>query len=667
MRIGRNVAFAPLSWGLLLLAGCASAPGLLPFVVPEQRNLDLRAPHAIPHSQLPELPPPVTVAAPAEPGPVKELSLDEAIRISLANAKVIRTLAGAEAVSSGRTIYDPAVANTNIDAAKSVFDPVITATNAFSRNNNPQGVFDAGSPAGSRITSSPIDNYELGLGISKKATGGGTLSLNESLTSSRFPGSVFPLNPQSQSNLALSYTQPLLQGAGAQVNLAPIMVARIRTEVSFFQLKDSVQDLVRGTIEAYWSVVFARTDAWARRQQVEQGEAAYARANARKEAGFGSTAEVAQADVALSNFRATLITAESNLLTREAALRNLLGIPPTELIRFVPVTPPTPVRVDPKWDEIVKLAQEMRPDLIELNLILEADQQNLIVARNQSLPQLDATMRYQWNGLDGIAPSGERLATSPGQYANWALGVNFSVPLGLRKGRAALRNAELVLITDKANLQQAGHAAIYQLQGSLRNLAQNYELYLAFSKTRRAARVNLEQQIADFRAGRAIFLNVLQAITDWGNAVSSEAQSLAQYNIELANLEKQTGTILESHSVRFMEERFGSLGPLGRLAQPRAYPLSAPPSPNADRYPETGGPPDKALDKDRPMLNEPGAMPAPKEAPKELPAPKQLPDPKDLPAPKLPPPLQQVAFPRVPTLTRPARTPPPAATRMPDQ
>src|SRR5207244_1508755 len=126
-----------------------------------------------------------------------------------------------------------------------------------------------------------------------------------------------------------------------------------------------------------------------------------------------------------------LIGAEADLLQREAALRNLLGLPPTEPERFTPTTPPTPEPFSPKWEEVVRLAEEMRPDLIELNLVLEADQQVLVQARNQALPKVDATVFYRWNGLEGEAPSGARLATGPGQYTDWSAGVNFSVPLGL--------------------------------------------------------------------------------------------------------------------------------------------------------------------------------------------------------------------------------------------
>ena len=132
----------------------------------------------------------------------------------------------------------------------------------------------------------------------------------------------------------------------------------------------------------------------------------------------------------------------------------------------------------------------------------------------------------------------QRLETGPGQFTDWSLGVNFSVPLGLRQGRAAMRQAELILVRDRANLDQGVHAALNEVADSVRNLSQFYEQYKAFRETRTAARINLEQQLAEFRVGRAIFLNVLQAITDWGNAVSSEAQALAQYNTELARLER---------------------------------------------------------------------------------------------------------------------------------
>src|SRR6185369_13634292 len=112
MRIGTNAALLGFAM-TLFVTGCTHYPGLIPLVAFEQRHLDIREPEQIPHNPAPEFPPPETVSARIPPGPAKELTLDEAIRIALANAKVIRTLAGVDVVSTGKTIYDPAVSNTN--------------------------------------------------------------------------------------------------------------------------------------------------------------------------------------------------------------------------------------------------------------------------------------------------------------------------------------------------------------------------------------------------------------------------------------------------------------------------------------------------------------------------------------------------------------------------
>src|SRR5690606_7348288 len=188
--------------------------------------------------------------------------------------------------------------------------------------------------------------------------------------------------------------------------------------------------------------------------------------------------------------------------------------------------------------------------IIELKLVLEADQQQLLLARNQAQPRLDAVALYRWNGLEGRMPDGTMIGTDGSEFTDWTLGVNFSVPLGLRQGRAGVRRQELLIMRDRANLEQAVHAATHELAATLRLHDSRYEQYLAYRTMREAAQINLEQQFAEYAAGRAIFLNLLEAIADWGNAVTPEAQTLTHYSTTLAILESNTGTILETHGVR---------------------------------------------------------------------------------------------------------------------
>lgn len=532
------------------------------------------------------------------------MSLDEAIHIALQQTRVVRVLQGTTATTSGRTIYDAAVNNTLIDQEQSKFDPSLRVTNSLNRSELPQAVVDPGDPNNRLITGGSTNAYNLGVGVNKLNPLGGTSQLNVNTNPQTFhagPGQFDPLlNPNTTSNASIGYSQPFLQGRGIGPNMASIVIARIETERSYFQYKDALQEQVRGVVEAYWALVAARTELWARQRQVEQADQSYRLANARFNAAINNGAERAQSRVTLAQFKANLITAQANALQREAALRNIMGIPPSDSSLIIPTTQPTDLRYMPQWEILTSIAQERRPDLVELKLIIEADQQQILFANNQALPKLDGVALYRWNGLEGETPGGNYVRSPAGQYTDWTLGVNFSVPLGLRQGRAGLRQRELIMARDQANLQQGLHNAIHQLATNVRTIDQTYEQYLAYKDAREAAKLNLDQQFAQYRANRVIFLNVLQAITDWGNSISAEAAALASYNTQLANLERQSGTILETHGITFYEERFGSIGPWGRLALPVAYPQSQPPTRNAERYPDSGQPSEEKFDLQNP-------------------------------------------------------------------
>ena len=592
----RRVLLSVLLCCFALPAKSANAQRYLPTIFPEQRTIEVRDPAELPKYRLRESPPPSMVSKPQDELEPILLPLDDAIRMALTNADVIRVLIGTAATSSGRTVYDTSVTNTFIDERNARFDPTVSSNNTFNRTETPVGVFDPFNPTRSLITGTRTDGFNTNSGLSKLNAYGGTLGLSLDANPSRSQPGFFPLNPQTRSATTLNYTQPLLQGGGLRPNLAPIVLARIDTERSYFQFKDSVQELVRGVIEAYWSLVAARTDLWSRRQQVLQLQTAVERIVARVDVEIDNRADLAQAQLQLANFRVNLVTSQANVIQREAALRNIIGMPPVDGSRLIPSTPPINDRFEANWEEILDLAADRRPDLIELKLIIEADLQTLQIAKNNALPRLDAVSLYRWNGLEGTMPNGDTIRSASGSFTDWTLGVNFSVPLGLRQSRAALRRQELLIARDRANLQQGLHNAVHLLATNVRALDQLYEQYLAFRDARRAARINLDAQLLRYQTQQTILLNVLQAIADWGNATSFEASALTQYNAQLATLERQTGTILETHNVVFYEERFGAIGPLGRFFADECYPESQRPTPNADKYAPGHGPSEDSFD-----------------------------------------------------------------------
>jgi outer membrane protein TolC len=616
----------PLSLALAGAVGCASSPGEFRrnIIMPEQQSIDCVDPAQLPSVAIPDAPPPRTVTDPQPDTAEWQLSLDEAIRIGIEHAKVIRVLAGTTATSSGQTIYDAAITNTTIDQAQARFDPTITDSNTWSGTNTPIAVLNLAKPGQALIPNAETDAFLSNLGMTKTNVFGGQWQATWIENPLGFPGAVgAPLNPEKPASFLVGYTQPLLQGAGFTVNTAPIVIARLNTAQSFFQYKDSVQEMVRGVITAYWNLVQARTDAWSKLIQVQQSKEVLDREDARIKIGFGDAATVAQAQVSYNQFRANKIASDANVLNQEDALRNIMGLPPSDHRKIVPVSAPAVQRLPHDWDSIVHLAERRRPDIIELKLVTEADTVRLAQAENQALPQLNLSTTYQWNGLSGVMPNGLPLATAPGQFTDWSVGVNFSVPLGLRQGRAQIREQRLIIARDQANVEQSVHAAVHDLSGTIRDLDSAYDQYVAFKSTREAAEINVRVQNERFKTGggpfgapAVLYLNVLLALNDWGTAVSSESQQLLNYNIALATLERQTGTILETHGLVFVEERIRAAGPLLLASHDRDYPSALVPSGSPDRYPSTGEPSENAFNLKNPALPD---TKSPEQLPKQTP------------------------------------------------
>lgn len=582
-----------LAWAI----SAASSQAQLVEICAEQRQIEVRDPTALCPTPIPSSDIPFTVAL-EEDRRSELLSLDEAIKIAIQNADVVRVIGGNFATSTGRTIYDVAISNVSIDEQLSVFDPTINLQSTMNKSDTPFASFDPLDPSRSILSGSSTDSINSSLNLQKRTLNGATVGMNVNAVGSYFEPGVFPLEPQYRSFVEMTLRQPLVRGFGRDANLTPVIVSRINTERSYFQFKNSVQQLVRSVIGAYWNLVAARVDVWAREQQVEQAEFAYELQKGRFETKTTSIADFAQASSALASFRANLISARSNVILAETALRNGLGLPPSNSSVIVPTSVPVREKIDFDWNEVVAIAEQYRPDIIELKLILEADRQQLRQADNFAKPQFDGIANYRWDGLSGEMPGGAFLENDGGRFAGFNLGVNFSVPIGLRRDRASLRRRELVLVQDQKNLEQGIHQMVHQLTLNYRNLDQFFLQYEAFQEVREAARTSYESQAEAFRTGSRPFINVLQAITEWGNSVSQEARSITQYNTELANIENETGSILETHGIRFVEERYGSIAPtlLGVQRPVRNYPSSLRVDGGEDRYTESKTNSDEVFD-----------------------------------------------------------------------
>ena len=146
----------------------------LPFTFPEQREIQVRSPEQLPAVALPDVAPPPTVTDP----PVTQeqrISLDEAIRIAIENAEVVRVLTGFSASTSGRTIYDVATSNTAIDESHATFDPNVNVTTNLGKSDLPGAILNTAIPGESLIVGGSSDSLTTTVGLTKRAQNGAEL------------------------------------------------------------------------------------------------------------------------------------------------------------------------------------------------------------------------------------------------------------------------------------------------------------------------------------------------------------------------------------------------------------------------------------------------------------------------------------------------------------
>jgi hypothetical protein len=244
------------------------------------------------------------------------MTLDEAIRIALENSEVIRVLGG----TSGRTVYDPAIANTQIDRARARFDPSFAIQNRFNNNRIPVAEPTARLRPAFPSTAIASTTTTWRLGCRRRTRSAECWPRCEDESDPSGHGRSVPAQSQSRSTVDFRATQPLLQGAGRRANLTPIVLARIDTERSFYSLKLSVQRLVQSVVDAYWSLwYFARTDRSGSSTTNGRGRMGCELADANMTSGRGIAASVLSPRLSrpIYNFRAAQISAEAAVLQRE--------------------------------------------------------------------------------------------------------------------------------------------------------------------------------------------------------------------------------------------------------------------------------------------------------------------------------------------------------------
>jgi len=545
------------------------------------------------------------------------MTLQEAIKIGLDNSEVVRVISlGAQGIPIGgfeptplntgagsgvasslgagtlATVYDPAISETQIAQALSTFDTAFTTSLLWGHSVTP---FNNGFQAGAfnQGASVPIvfiqDTAQFQAAVQKRTATGAQIGVTHNINYnySNSPNNAFP--SAYTTNTQLQLVQPLLGSAplpgqqagapsGLEANRAPIVIARLSADAAVWRFKAEVMASVRSIEQQYWSLSQQQVQLWSSETAVSLGEEILKREQSELEVGRGTRADVAEAQQRLEQFRLDFVTRTSDVITTERQLRNILGLPPADNRRIVPVTAPTEARIEPDWETSLAQMITFQPDIVQQQLQVRVAELQLLLARNQLLPVLNFNALYQFNGLGDNLDSAEAnmtgaalraidplvalqqraagLNSQPRDFNNfqqWQLGFTFAMPLGMRAPLANNRQAQLSLLRQRAFLQQIVHQTTHSLARFFVEIDANYKQFKTASRLRAAAAQRLEAQKAFYEEGRITIDRYLDSVAQFADAVAREAQFKTGYNISLIALEEAKGTLLEHDKIAVAE------------------------------------------------------------------------------------------------------------------
>jgi outer membrane protein TolC len=536
-----------------------------------------------------------------------DLSLEEVIRITLTNSKVLRDLGGRIASTAPdtisrnvmstqlKTVYDPGLVESGVggvvgsqlsgngvEAALSEFDARLRSNLFWQYNDRPQN---------SNIPQVNVRQFRQQLSrfsaeISKTAASGATFAFRNNTIYDANNNINRALPSDWNTNFEAEFSQPLLQGAGVQYNriAGPIrfdtfnangvavfdgvLIARTRVDLTLADFEAGVRDVVQSAEEAYWELYFSYHNLNARKAGLKSAQATWKKVHALAvySSSGGDTQKEAQARSQYYSFRAQVETALTELYRREAQLRYIMGLAVSDGRVIRPSDDPTTAEITFDWSEIHPEALARRVEIRKQKWEIKKRGLELIAARNHLLPRLDATGRYRWLGLGDrlIANQGTGLgpldpgsnafeSLTDGDFQEWEIGLQLSVPIGNRRAMSRVRHHEMLIARDRALLEDLELEISHQLGDALRDVTNFYKTSESNFNGLVATEKEVNAVVAAYETNAVTLDLVLDAQRRRADAETAYYRSLIDYNRAIARVHNRKGSLLEYTSVYLSE------------------------------------------------------------------------------------------------------------------
>nr|WP_037230014.1 TolC family protein [Rhodopirellula baltica] len=447
------------------------------------------------------------------------------------------------------------IAYEKIVQQNAVFDPTLLLEGGYGRVNDPVGsTLTTGGP--DRL----IQNSVIASGGFRKLTRrGAVVDLTQELGTLDSNSLFFEPNPQGNSRVSLSITQPLLATSGEVYNTRLVTQASIDSRIAWQEMRSEVESHLVDTFQAFWRLYERRCHLVQQRSLIERGEQIARIVDGRADLDSGPLQRI-KVQRRLANDRDRQIEIEAELQRLQVRLRTLVGSPELtamkQSVELIPLANPEIPKEDIDLKDAIVRGLEYRPDIQAATQELASAGLGINVTRNELKPQLDAVFDAYLSGLRGnnrfFQAFGDQFTEGPGLTAT----LQYSLPYGRRAARSRVREARYRYQQRSEELRQSLLVARREIETALIQADANFRLRESKAITLQAA--IREEEIAmrrwELLAGdggpTALVLEDLLE-TQKRRTESEQLFVTAQVSsiISLIELQKAMGTLLMTEGV----------------------------------------------------------------------------------------------------------------------
>lgn len=305
--------------------------------------------------------------------------------------------------------------------------------------------------------------------------------------------------------------------------------AKYGLESTRSDLQTSQDAVILSVKQAYYGVLQARRNRDVAADVIKQFQLHLEQAKGFYEVGTRAKIDVIKAEVDLSNAKLSLINAENALSIAWVTLTNAMGAPDAQ--PFMIEDDLSFHKFDISQEAAMKQAFESRPDLQSLIARRQAAEMNVSTAQSGHYPVLSGVAEYGWDGTRASSLED-----------SWSAGVVLTFPLFngfLTSQQAAEAKANLYVL--KANEEALRQQVLLEVRQAFLNLQAADASIGTAELAARQAKENLDLANGRYAAGVGSPVEVSDAFATYVTAQANYTNSLLNYKLAQASIEKSMG------------------------------------------------------------------------------------------------------------------------------